>query len=310
MKVVFMGTPDFAAESLESLIKAGHEICAVFTQPDKPVGRRQVLTAPPVKQTALKYGLPVYQPTTLKTGESTEIIRELSPDVCAVVAYGKLLPDKILEIPKFGCVNVHASLLPKYRGASPIQWAIVCGEKQTGVCTMRLDHGMDTGDVILTKTESIRDDDTAESLWDRLSAIGADALCETLNLLDSGKATFTPQDDSLASYAPIIKKSDGLLDFNKSAYMLDCLIRGLHSWPVAFTFADGKRLKVYKAKPIQHNSAKPYEIIDESDELLIGCGGGTALIIEELQAEGSKRMSAEDFLRGKKIGSIGDTANG
>lgn len=310
MKIVFMGTPDFAAESLEALIAAGHDVCAVFTQPDKPVGRKHILTAPPVKQAAQRHGITVYQPESVRNSESAEIIRKLNPDVCAVVAYGKLLPDEILTIPKYGCINVHASLLPKYRGASPIQWAIVCGEKQTGVCTMLLDSGMDTGDVLLEKREPIYDDDTAETLWARLSNIGAQALCETLELLDSGKAVRTPQDHDKASYAPIIKKTDGLLDFTKTARELDCLIRGLHSWPVAYTYADGKRLKVYSAAPIDCKNAAPAKIISQDSALVIGCGGGTALEITELQAEGSKRMSAREFLRGKKIGVIGGRENG
>ena len=303
MNIVFMGTPDFAAESLEAIISAGHNVTAVFTQPDKPVGRKHILTAPPVKDTAMKYNIPVFQPESVRNQEVIEQIKSFAPDVCVVVAYGKLLPDEILSVAPFGCINVHASLLPKYRGASPIQWAIVCGEKKTGVATMLLDSGMDTGDVLLTAEEPIFDDDTAETLWDRLSTLGASLILKTLDKCADGTLTRTPQNHDDATYAPIIKKEDGLLDFNKSAYVADCLIRGLHNWPVAYTYADGKRLKIFSAKPFDKVCGKG-EILSQDKSLILGFADNTALEILELQMEGSKRMAAADFLRGKKISVI------
>ena len=303
MRVLFMGTPDFAAESLEAIIGADHEVCAVFTQPDKPVGRKRILTAPPVKDTAIKHNIPVFQPESVRNQEVVEQIKTLAPDVCVVVAYGKLLPDEILSIAPFGCINVHASLLPKYRGASPIQWAIVCGEKKTGVSTMLLDSGMDTGDVLLTAEEPIFDDDTAETLWDRLSTLGASLILKTLKACADGTITRTPQNHDIATYAPIIKKEDGLLDFNKSAYVADCLIRGLHNWPVAYIYADGKRLKIFSAKPFNKVCNKG-EILSQENSLILGFADNTALEIFELQMEGAKRMSAADFLRGRKVSVI------
>ena len=303
MNIVFMGTPDFAAESLEAIISAGHNVTAVFTQPDKPVGRKHILTAPPVKECAIKHNIPVFQPESVRTADAVEQIKSQNPDVCVVVAYGKMLPDDILKVAKHGCINVHASLLPKYRGASPIQWSIVCGERKTGVATMLLDSGMDTGDVLQMRECEIKDTDTAETLWDRLSTLGAELICDTLKAVENGTVTRTPQDHSLATYAPIIKKEDGLIDFNKSAYVIDCLIRGLHNWPVAYTYADGKRLKIYSATPFERN-CDAGEILQADGKLIIGCGENTALEITELQLEGSKRMNTADFLRGKTITSL------
>ena len=303
MNIVFMGTPDFAAESLEAIISAGHNVTAVFTQPDKPVGRKHILTAPPVKECAQKHNIPVFQPESVRTADAVEQIKSQNPDVCVVVAYGKMLPDDILKVAKHGCINVHASLLPKYRGASPIQWSIVCGERKTGVATMLLDSGMDTGDVLQMRECEIKDTDTAETLWDRLSTLGAELICDTLKAVENGTVTRTPQDHSLATYAPIIKKEDGLIDFNKSAYVIDCLIRGLHNWPVAYTYADGKRLKIYSATPFERN-CDAGEILQADGKLIIGCGENTALEITELQLEGSKRMNTADFLRGKTITSL------
>ena len=305
MNVVFMGTPDFAVDSLSAIINAGHKVSAVFTQPDKPVGRKQIITPTPVKTFSLEQGLTVYQPESVRNSDAAEIIKNINPDVCVVVAYGKILPKEILSIPKYGCVNVHASLLPKYRGASPIQWSIVCGESVTGVSTMFLDEGMDTGDVLMTAEEPINSDDTAEMLWDRLSKLGAKLIVETLAKLDNGTATRTPQNNELATYAPIIKKEDGLLDFTKSAKVLDCLIRGLHNWPVAYTYANGKRLKIYSAKPIECK-CNSGEIVSQDGTIIIGCADNTALEIFELQLEGSKQMNTADFLRGRKIEKLGE----
>lgn len=299
MKIVFMGTPDFADESLKALVGAGYEVSAVFTKPDMPVGRKHILTPPIVKVTAEELGIPVFQPTTLKNGEAFNILKEINPDLIVVVAYGKILPKEILDLPKYGCINVHASLLPKYRGASPIQWSIVCGEKVTGVTTMYLNEGMDTGDILMKEETEIGETENAEQLWDRLSALGAGLLIKTVKGIEENTLTPVKQDEARATYAPIIKKSDGLIDWNDTAYNINCKIRGLHSWPVAFTKLDGKTFKIFSAEIVE-KSGKAGEVIDGESEIIVACGEN-ALKIKEIQAEGSKRLSSEDFLRGKKL---------
>ena len=299
MNIVFMGTPDFAEESLRALVGAGYNVSAVFTKPDMPVGRKHILTPPDVKVAALELGLPVYQPTTLKDDEVFETLKNLKPDLIVVVAYGKLLPKRVLDLPKYGCINVHASLLPKYRGASPIQWAMVCGESETGVSTMLLDEGMDTGDVLLTDKTPISETETVEQLWDRLKEMGGKLLIETVKGLESKSITPLEQIEEEATYAPIIKKTDGLIDWSKSAFEINCKIRGLHTWPVAYTKVDGKMLKIFSAE-IVNSQAESGKVLESENELVIACGKD-ALKITELQLEGSKRMKTEDFLRGKKI---------
>ncbi len=299
MNIVFMGTPDFAEESLRQLVKNGYNVSAVFTKPDMPVGRKRILTPPEVKVAAKELGLPVYQPTTLKDDEVYETLKGLKPDLIVVVAYGKILPKRILSLPPLGCINVHASLLPKYRGASPIQWSIVCGESETGVSTMLLDEGMDTGDILLTSKTAISDTDTAETLWDRLKVMGGDLLIETVKGLEKGTITPIKQDESQATYAPIIKKTDGEIDWNLSAFEINCKIRGLHAWPVAYTKLNGKMLKIFSAEIVE-KSEKSGKVIESEKEFVVACGSG-ALKITELQLEGSKRMKTEDFLRGKSI---------
>ena len=244
--------------------------------------------------------IPVFQPNSLKNDESFNILKELNPDLIVVVAYGKILPENILNLPKYGCINVHASLLPKYRGASPIQWSIVCGENETGVSTMLLDKGMDTGDVLLSAATKIGSTETAEELWDRLKVMGGDLLIKTVEGLVSGSIKPIPQDEEKATYAPIIKKADGLIDWSKSAKEIDCKIRGLHSWPVAYTKVDEKMLKIFSADIIDNIDDKFGKVISSDKELIVACGNG-GLKINELQLEGSKRMKTEDFLRGKKI---------
>lgn len=299
MNIVFMGTPDFAEESLRALVGSGYNVSAVFTKPDMPVGRKHILTPPEVKVAALELGLPVYQPTTLKDDEVFETLKSLNPDLIVVVAYGKLLPERVLELPRYGCINVHASLLPKYRGASPIQWAMVCGESETGVSTMLLDEGMDTGDILLTAKTPISDTETVEQLWDRLKEMGGKLLIETVKGLEAGSITPIAQAEDEATYAPIIKKTDGLIDWSKSAFEINCKIRGLHAWPVAYTKVDGKMLKIFSAE-IVDKQAESGKVLEKEKELVIACGKD-ALKITELQLEGSKRMKTEDFLRGKKI---------
>ncbi len=301
MKIVFMGTPDYAVPTLEKLIEAKHDIAAVFCQPDKPVGRKQILTAPPVKECAQKFNIPVFQPETFKDGEAEKILKDIEPDVIVVVAYGKLLPESILTIAKHGCVNGHASLLPEYRGASPIQWCIVCGEKKTGITTMLMDKGMDTGDILEQLTVVIGEEETAEELFNRLSVLSAELMISTLEKLEKGEITPVEQDETKASYAPIIKKEMAQLDFNKTAEEIHNAIRGYYSWPCAFFFLNGKRIKVISAAQGEETEAAAGTVIGNTNELAIACGEGTSIKINILQPEGSKQMTAKQYLNGNNI---------
>ncbi len=300
MRVVFMGTPDFAVPTLDAIIESGHEVVGVFTQPDKPVGRKQILTPPPVKVLANEKGITVYQPKTLRNGEAVAIIKNLNPEIIVVVAYGKILPEEILSLPKYGCVNGHASLLPRHRGASPIQWSIVCGDKQTGVTTMLMDVGMDTGDMLETVCTNILSGETADTLHDRLSLLGAKLMCSTLDKLSKGEITPKKQDNSKATYAPIIKKEMALLDFSKNAVELERLIRAFSGWPVAYFMLDGKRVKVFSAKVCKGDGSIG-AVINNKDTLVISCANNTALELENIQLEGSKPMTVKALLCGKSI---------
>ncbi|MBQ6718098.1 MAG: methionyl-tRNA formyltransferase [Clostridia bacterium] len=300
MRVVFMGTPDYAAVTLQKLIDEKYEIAAVFAQPDKPVGRKQILTPPETKVLAGKYGIPVFQPKNLRDGEAYKVLKELNPDVIVVVAYGKILPKEILDLPRFGCINGHASLLPKFRGSAPIQWAIVNGDKQTGVTTMQMDEGMDTGDILETAVVDIGDEETAEELFDRLSVISADLMISTLKKAEEGLLSPVEQDESKASYAPIIKKEMAHLDFTKTADEICNAVRGFYSWPCAFCFINGKRIKVIKATK-SHLTAKECGIVIKTDDkLVISCKDGSVELIT-VQPEGAKPMSAKMMLNGHKI---------
>ena len=302
MKLVFMGTPDYAVNTLEALIAAGHNVAAVFAQPDKPVGRKHIITPPPVKVCAQSHGIAVYQPNTLRDGEAERLLREIAPDAIVVVAYGKILPKEILEIPKYGCVNGHASLLPKYRGASPIQWCIVCGESSTGVTAMRMNEGMDTGDILKTAETQIGEEETAEELFERLSVITAELLVNTLADLEKGNITPIKQDEEKASYAPIIKKEMAFLDFsNKTATEIHNAVRGYYSWPCAYFFLENKRIKVIKAAVADSTNAKAGTVIKSDDSLVIACKDGTAVELLTVQPEGSKPMSAKQMLCGRPI---------
>lgn len=302
MKLVFMGTPDYAVNTLEALISAGHNVAAVFAQPDKPVGRKHIITPPPVKACAENHGIAVYQPNTLRDGRAEEILKEIAPDAIVVVAYGKILPKEILNIPKYGCVNGHASLLPKYRGASPIQWCIVCGETETGVTAMKMDEGMDTGDILKTVKTEIGDEETAEELFDRLSGLTAELLVKTLADLESGNITPIKQDEENASYAPIIKKEMAQLDFiNMTATEIHNAVRGYYSWPCAYFFLENKRVKVIKAAVAGNTNAKAGTVIKSTDSLVIACKDGTAVELVTVQPEGSKPMSAKQMLCGRPI---------
>ncbi len=302
MKIVFMGTPDFAAGALKSLIEAGHEITAVVTQPDKAKGRSQELLPPPVKVVALEHGIPVLQPVRIKRPEEVEKLKQYPADIYVVAAFGQILSQEILDIPEFGCLNIHASLLPKYRGASPIQHVIIDGEEKTGITIMQMDAGLDTGDMLYQKEIAISPKDTYASLHDKLMVLGGEAIVEALPLLEQGKLVPRKQEDALSCYAHLIDKTMGELDFTKSAEILDRLIRGLNPWPSAYTTYHGKQLKVWEAEPVESPKAgKPGEILAvEKDAVLVAAGSG-ALRITSLQLSGKKRMSAHDFLLGVRM---------
>ncbi len=301
MNIVFMGTPEFAVPTLEALISSGHNVVGVFTQPDKAVGRKQIITPPPVKVCAEEHNIPVFQPNSLKTPEAEELIKSLCPDVMVVVAYGKILPLNILNIAKFGCVNGHASLLPRHRGASPIQWALVSGDKVTGVTTQLMGEGIDTGDILLTEETRIEENENAGELHDRLSLITASLMLKTLDGIEKGTISPVKQDDSLSNYAPIINKEMGFLKFDKTATEIRNLIRGFNPWPVAYFLLDNKRVKVFSAQVGPKTTASPSTVIKSDEGFIIACLDGTSLILDEIQVEGSKRMSAKDYLKGHQI---------
>ena len=299
MRIVFMGTPDFAVPSLQALIDAGHDVCAVYTQPDKPQGRKQILTAPPVKTLALAHNIPVFQPNTLKNEDEQARLRELAPEVIIVVAYGKLLPKAVLDIPPHGCINVHGSLLPRWRGAAPIQWAVIAGDEMAGVTTMQMAEGLDTGDMLLTYETKVGEKETAGELFDRLAQSGAELLTQTLVKLD--EITPRPQDDAQSCYAHMLDKQMAVIDWSKSAHEIDCLIRGLNPWPIALTTLSGERLKVFAAEKAAGNGEAGTVLeADPKKGLTVACGEG-ALKLIEIQLVGGKRMKATDFLRGHAI---------
>ena len=299
MRIVFMGTPDFAVPSLQALIDAGHDVCAVYTQPDKPQGRKQILTAPPVKTLALEHDIPVFQPNTLKNEDEQARLRELAPEVIIVVAYGKLLPKAVLDIPPHGCINVHGSLLPRWRGAAPIQWAVIAGDEMAGVTTMQMAEGLDTGDMLLTYETKVGEKETAGELFDRLAQSGAELLTQTLVKLD--EITPRPQDDAQSCYAHMLDKQMAVIDWSKSAHEIDCLIRVVNPWPIALTTLSGERLKVFAAEKAAGNG-EPGTVLeaDPKKGLTVACGEG-ALKLIEIQLVGGKRMKATDFLRGHVI---------
>ncbi len=315
MKIIFMGTPDFAVGTLERLLEAGHEIMLVVTQPDKARGRGKKVQYSPVKEAALAHGLEVYQPKRIREEECVAYLKGYEADIAVVVAFGQILPKEILEMPRYGCVNVHASLLPKYRGASPIQWAVIQGEDVTGVTTMRMDEGLDTGDIILQQEVRLREDETGGSLFERLSQAGAELCVKTLEAIGQGTAVYTPQDHEEATHTTIINKQLGKIDWNMPAKELECLVRGLNPWPSAYTSLNGKVLKIWKASWLP----QPLEKAGEKEEAANGGSGQKAqpgtvleagkggwkvqagqgiLVLEEVQLEGKRRMAANDFLRG------------
>ncbi len=299
MRLVFMGTPDFAVPSLQRLLDRGDEVCAVFTQPDKPRGRGHKLQPPPVKELAERYGIPVYQPSTLRDEAVREMIRSLSPEAIIVAAYGKLLPKAVLDIPPWGCINVHGSLLPKYRGAAPIQWAVINGEKITGVTTMVMAEGMDTGDMLLKAETEIGPEETAGELFDRLKDLGAELLGETLSQLEQGTLTPTPQNEQEATKAPMLTKELSQIEWARPARELHDLIRGLNPWPCAIAFLEGRRLKLLSAR-VKEGRGEPGTVESTEDGMTVYCGEG-ALLITELQGENGKRMGGKEYLLGHPV---------
>lgn len=302
MNIVFMGTPDFAVPCLKTLAESTHTVSAVFTQPDKPKGRGYKMIPTPVKKAAQEYNIPVYQPVSLRKGEDAEagmkVLKELSPDLIVVTAYGQILPEEILNLPKYGCINIHASLLPAYRGAAPINWCILNGESKTGVTSMQMDKGLDTGDMLLRRETEIGENETYQELYDRLAVMGGEVLADTLKAVEEGTLSPEKQDDSLSCYSPMITKSMSALDFSKSAKELHNTVRGV----TGFTLMSGKRLKIFRSVIENGTDEKAAngEIVD-ADKFTVKCGDGGLLTFTEIQAEGGKRMKTADFLRGKKI---------
>ena len=302
MKIIYMGTPDFAAVSLNALLDAGYDVMAVFTQPDKPKGRGHKLAFSPVKEIAVAHDIPVYQPTTLKNEEVQQQIREMAPDMIVVVAYGKLLPEAVLNVPPLGCINVHGSLLPKYRGAAPIQWSVLNGDKETGITTMYMAKGMDTGDIILQDVTPIGEDETAAELFDRMAVLGAQTLLKTIPMLEAGTAPRTPQNEAEASHVSMLSKDQAQIDFTKTADEVHHFICGMSDWPCAFTAIDDKRLKVYRSHRSTLTSKQSAGSVVESKKVLtVVCGDGKCVELTEVQYDNGKRMAADAFLRGHSV---------
>lgn len=301
IRTVFMGTPDFALDTLQGLIDAKADLIGVYTQPDRPKGRGKKLSAPPVKELAQKYEIPVFQPNKLRDPAAVEELKALNPDLIVVVAYGQILPQAVLDIPKYGCINVHASLLPKYRGAAPINKVIVDGETESGVTTMLMDVGLDTGDMLVKRTLPVGENETAGELHDRMAPLGREAMEETLRLLCAGELKPEKQDDSLTCYASMMKKEDGLIDWQQSAQTVHNLVRGLNPWPGAYTHLEGEVLKLAETTVDKTLSGEAGTVISaDADGVRIACGEG-ALVIGRLQLPGKKMLAAADFLRGRDL---------
>lgn len=301
MKIIYMGTPDFAVPCLERLIKDGYDVCLAVTQPDKARGRKMILTPPPVKVTAEKNGVEVFQPVTLKSDEAYDKLKSYNPDFIVVAAYGKILPKRILDIPKYACINVHGSLLPKYRGAAPIQRAVIDGMKTSGVTTMLMGEGLDTGDMLLKYETEIGENETAGELFDRLAEASPDLLVKTLEDFALSKITPEKQDESKATYASMLSKDEALIDWNEPSDIIHNKIRGMSPWPVAFTHYDGKKLKIYQSeKTDKSTSALPGTVSADKNSIYVSCSDGKLLKILSLQAEGAKRLDAKQFSAGHR----------
>ena len=302
MKIVFMGTPDFAVGALEALIEAGHEVVAVVTQPDKPKGRGKEMQMTPVKACAVEHNIEVFQPVKIKTPEAVEVLKGYGADLFVVAAFGQILSKEILDMPKYGCVNIHASLLPKYRGAAPIQWAILDGEKETGVTIMQMNEGLDTGDMLTKVIVPIEDTDTGESLFDKLAEAGAKLLVETIPQMEAGTLQPEAQDDAKSTYAKMIKKEMGHIDWKKEAIVLERLVRGMNSWPSAYTYLNGKTLKVWEASVEEStNKAAVGEVVEVTKDSIKVQTGKDLLVLKQIQLEGKKRMDVAAFLLGYKV---------
>ena len=316
MRIVFMGTPDFSVPALKALVEAGHQVIAVVTQPDKPKGRGKEVQMTPVKIQAMEYGIPVYQPAKVREASFVEVLKGLEADVYVVIAFGQILPKAVLELPKYGCINIHASLLPKYRGAAPIQWCVIDGERETGITTMMMDVGLDTGDMLEKAVIPIEEKETGGSLHDKLSMAGGDLILSTLKKLEEGTLVRTPQTDEGTCYAKMLTKSLGDIDWNQGAVSIERLIRGLNPWPSAYTMWNGKTIKIWAADVIAGREAAeflsesgvpaesgtaPGTVVCSDKRGLVVCTGGGLLSIRELQMEGKKRMDTPAFLRGYPI---------
>ena len=316
MRIVFMGTPDFSVPALKALVEAGHQVIAVVTQPDKPKGRGKEVQMTPVKIQAMEYGIPVYQPAKVREASFVEVLKGLEADVYVVIAFGQILPKAVLELPKYGCINIHASLLPKYRGAAPIQWCVIDGERETGITTMMMDVGLDTGDILEKAVIPIEEKETGGSLHDKLSMAGGDLILSTLKKLEEGTLVRTPQTDEGTCYAKMLTKSLGDIDWNQGAVSIERLIRGLNPWPSAYTMWNGKTIKIWAADVIAGREAAeflsesgvpaetgtaPGTVVCSDKRGLVVCTGGGLLSIRELQMEGKKRMDTPAFLRGYPI---------
>ncbi len=302
MRIVYMGTPDFAVPCLEVLIKSKHEVVAVYTQPDKPKGRGYVLTPPPVKVCALENNIKVLQPKSLKSEEEFEVLKNINPDVIVVAAYGKILPENIINLPKYGCINLHGSLLPKYRGAAPIQWAVIDGEVETGITVMQMDKGLDTGDMLFKESIEILENETASQLHDRLSILSSNMIINALECIENGTIKPEKQNDNLSTYAHILDKSLCVIDWSKSNIDVHNKVRGLNSWPIATSTILGKRVKIFLTKKSNKNGEVGQ--IVSLEPLTVACGENSVEILE-LQLEGKRKMEAQEFLRGQKI-NLGD----
>lgn len=302
MRVVYMGTPDFAVAPLKALVENGYDVVGVFTQPDKPVGRKAVLTPPAVKVTALEYDIPVFQPESLKNGEGVKLLAELKPDVCIVVAYGKILPKDFLSYAKYGCINIHGSILPEYRGAAPIQRSVIDGKEFAGVTSMQMDEGLDTGDILLVEKTKILENETSGDLYERLTVIGAQLLIKTLKALQNGELKPVKQDDSKSTYAAMLDKTMSPVDWSKPAQEIHNQIRGLDPWPVAQTTLNGKNLKLFRSEICKlKGNGMSGEAVALKNGLGVFCGDGNGIIVTEVQYEGKKRMKASDFIRGCRL---------
>ena len=302
MRIAFMGTPDFSVDCLKALAESEHEVVGVFCQPDKPVGRKQELTPPDVKVEALKHDLKIFQPTSLKNGKGVEILEEIKPDLVVVVAYGKLLPHDFLVYPKYGCINIHASILPKYRGASPIHFAVLNGDEETGVTAMQMDDGLDTGDILHVRKCPIGINDTTEKMYEIMAPLGAETLMETIEMLEKGQLNPIKQDDALSSKVGLLTRDMSAIDWSKSAFEIHNKIRGLYSWPGASTVLGGKTLKIHSAVLSDKKANnKIGEVVESNGRLVVACGDGNCIELKTVQLEGKKRMDVSAFLNGYNV---------